>query len=103
MKKTKRPIDVYVTRGSYMDHVRIYPAKVGIRKFHGCVAWGAAWCENYATPDLTRRGTRSAKRITPDECRTRFGFYPRPGTAWLVEYNAKGKMEKSKVDIDFSN
>ncbi len=104
MNKKRRPIDVYITRDSILDDVYIYPAEVGIRKFHGCVAWGAAWLESADTTFLTaRRNSKSAKCLSPYECRERFGFYPRRGTAWLVEYNAKGKMKKSKVDIDFSD
>ncbi len=99
----KKKHDVYVTRTTYMDHVRIFPAKVGIRKFHGCVTWGAEWKERCCTNRLTRRGTKCAERVYPTECRARFGFFPREGTAWLIEWDAKGKMKRSKVDIDFSD
>ena len=103
MNKKKRPIDVYVTRDSYMRCVYIYPAIVGIRKFHGCIAWGAAWCKTDDRTSLSARiNAKQAERLDEPQCRTRFGFYPSKGTAWLVKYNAKGKMKKSKVDIDFS-
>ena len=101
-RKKKRKADVYVTRDSGSSLVDVFPATVGIRKFHGCVVWGAAWCETYATLALSRTRKRFAECLTPDECRSRFGFYPRAGTAWFVKYSATGKMKKSKVDIDFT-
>ncbi len=102
-KQRKKKQDVFVTRGSFMNFVRIYPATVGIRKFHGCVAWGAAWCDEHSSVQLTRRGIKVSETIHAEGCRARFGFFPQSGTAWLIEYNAKGKMKKSKVEIDFSD
>ena len=94
--------DVYITRSTYRHVVVIFPATVGIRKFHGCVAWGAAWHKAFNTERLRARCQRWAETISFGDCRERFGFVPRSGTAWLVEYNAKGKRKKSKVDIDYS-
>ena len=100
----KKKEDVFVTRDSILSDVIVYPATVGIRKFHGCIAWGAAWKESSDTTHLSaRRNSRMAKFLSPCTCRKRYGFYPEAGTAYLVEYNAKGKIKKSEVDIDFSN
>ncbi len=101
--RKKKNIDVYVTRDSCLETVWLFPHAVGIRKFHGCVAWGAAWQEERDTTHLSSTGRAKAERLTKGECKDRFGFYPHKGTAWLVEYNAKGKMKKSQVDIDFSD
>ncbi len=99
----KKKQDVFVTRDTILSAVHIFPATVGIRKFHGCIAWGAAWCETYDMITLSaRRNAKRAKRLNESECRARFGFYPHKGTAWRVEYDAKNKMKKSKVDIDFT-
>ncbi len=90
--------NVFVTRNSFAEYVLVYPAYVGIRKFHGCIRWGAAWQKNRSTSRLSPRGNKYAKCLIEQECRELFGFYPRAGTAWYV--NAKGK--RTKVDIDFS-
>ena len=90
---------VYVTRDSDDDYVCVWPADVGIRKFHGCTVWGAAWLENMRTTKLSDRGRKYAKYLDEYQCKKRFGFYPRAGTAWWVS----GKGRKSKVDIDFSD
>ncbi len=99
----KKKQDVYVTRDSQGEGVFVFPATVGIRKFHGCVAWGAAWCK---TDDRTALSAglnaKEAECLGTSKCKKRFGFFPRPGTAWLVEYTAKGRMKKSKVDLAFS-
>lgn len=104
MSKRKQ-IDVYVTRDSALYYVYVFPAKVGIRKFHGCVTWGAAWNESVDTVFLTaRRNSKLAEGLGEAAFRNRFGFYPRPGTAWLIEYTPKGKMKKpKKVDLAFSD
>ncbi len=95
MYKGKK-VDVFVTRASFMESVDVWRATTGIRKFHGCVCWGnARYSKDYSYV--------GSDPMTAAECRKTFGFVPRPGTAYLVEYNAKGKMKKSKVDIDFSN
>ena len=80
---------VYVTRDSEEVAVEIWPATIGIRKFRGCIIWVAG-----STRDLGR-----SKYLNKRECRKRFGFYPRAGTAWWVS----GKGRRSKVDIDFSD
>jgi len=92
---------VYVTRDSHDDCVEVWPATVGIRKFHGCVAYGAAWYKNRATGFLTPATSwnRYVKELNESGCRKRFGFYPKAGTAWYV--NTRGK--RTKVDIDFSD
>ncbi len=103
MDKKKRPIDVFVTRDSGESDMLVFPATVGIRKFHGCIEWGAAWSSFSVTEHLYPRRMGRAKWLDEEQCRCRFGFYPRAATAYLIEYNAKGQMKKSKVDIDFSD
>lgn len=96
--------DVYVTRGTCQDdEIDLWPATVGIRKFHGCIQWGAAWQPNHMVYELNKNTKKQTGICTLVQCKKRFGFIPRRGTAWLVEYNTKGKMKKSKVDIDFSD
>ncbi len=93
----------FVTRDSGSSFVEVWPATVGIRKFHlffaDCVQfqWGAAWSRNYVTGYLFRTRHRTAEVFDEQDCRKRFGFYPRSGTAWFVS----GK-KRTKVDIDFS-
>ncbi|KKL45842.1 hypothetical protein LCGC14_2351590 [marine sediment metagenome] len=88
----------YVTRDTCEHCVQVFPAAIGIRKFHGCVEWGAAWQKKWATVLLRRRGKKETLFLTPDECCKRFGFYPRKGTAWDID----GKKRK-QVDIDFTD
>lgn len=89
---------VYVTRSSYSSLVRVFPATVGIRKFHGCIEFGAAWNKHYVTGYLFKSGYTGVQCLNRLECQARYGFYPSPGTAYYVD----GK-KKEKVDIDFSN
>ena len=93
-----KDIRVYVTRSSYSDCVLVFPATVGIRKFHGCIEFGAAWQKKHMTGVLFKNGYLGAKYLNKYECREQFGFYPSPGTAYYVD----GK-KKEKVDIGFSN
>ena len=90
---------VYVTRDTLESCAEVWPATVGIRKFHGCLQYGAAWCTTQATGSLYLKSLQSSKYLTKAECRKRFGFYPRKGTAWYV--NSRGK--RSKVELDFSD
>ncbi len=87
----------YITRDSFDNFVDVYPDYVGIRKFHGCCVWGAAWSE-YWTRKLTECGYKFAEALDTYECKERFGFVPEAGTAWHVK---NGK--RTKVDIDFTN
>ena len=109
MKKKRKKIVkeyVYVSRDSSETVVEIYPATVGLRKFHrlsasgkfrGHVIWGAAWHKEFAVRILDKMFMIFSDRLTKYECRKRFGFYPRKGTAWFVN----GK-KRTKVDINFS-
>lgn len=91
---------VYITRDSRSDEVWIFPETVGIRKFHGCVAWGAAWCTTCGIMRLYGDNTVMYAAYTYNyECKKIFGFIPRGGTAYHV--TAKGK--RTKVDIDFTD
>lgn len=89
---------VYVTRDTLHDYVDVWPATVGIRKFHGCIIWGAAWCKGCWELSLYPKKYVRAEFLNKTECRKCYGFVPRAGTAWYV--NSRGK--RSKVDIDFS-
>ncbi len=89
---------VYVTRDSLCFTVEVWPATVGIRKFHGCVKYGAAWQKRYGSYRLYQNDTCSSETLSEYECKERFGFYPGKGTAWYV--NSRGK--RTKVDIAFS-
>lgn len=102
--KIKPNEDVYLTRDTRppFGRVDIVPAALGIRKFHGCVEWGVAWCAGHREYRISARTDRVVPDILPVECKARFGFIPRKGTAWLIEYTAKGKMKKTKVDLAFS-
>ena len=90
---------VYVTRDSGRDWAEVYPATVGIRKFHGCVVYGAAWNKKFPDCSLYPQKHKLSESLNITDCRKRFGFYPRAGTAWYI--NTRGK--RSKVDIDFSD
>ncbi len=95
--------DVYVTRNTCSDdEIDLWPTTVGIRKFHGCIEWGAAWQSKHRAYKLNKNTEKQAGVCTPAQCKKRYGFIPRKGTAWLVEYNARGKMKKTKVDLAFS-
>ena len=92
-------MDVFVTRGSRGCNVEVWPAHIGIRKFHGCVEFGAAWKSIYKTIALTPSHSRLSECISPYQCRKRFGFYPRKGTAWLIEGK---KRTRQDLDMEFS-
>lgn len=89
----------YVTRDTSSDGIEVWPANVGVRKFHGCVIWGAAWKASASTGQLCGRNYNIyAERLNKIECRKRFGFVPRPGTAWDID----GK-KRTQVHLDFSD
>ena len=96
---------VYLTRDKYGSlpkcRIEVYPAVVGIRKFHGCIQYGAAEHESRcnATFHNERGHLEVAKKLTEDDCHVQYCFIPEPGTAWYVD--EKGKH--SSVDIAFSN
>lgn len=90
---------VFITRDSLDYGVEVWPELVGIRKFYGCVEYGAAWDSTSATRYLFSKGLQTSKMVDRIECRERYGFYPRPGEAWHV--SSRGK--RTKVDIDFTN
>lgn len=91
---------VWVTRDTGSYDVRVWPETVGIRKFHGCVQYGAAWRAFRCTAFLYKKTGNyiKAELLTKTECKKRFGFFPRTGTAWYI--NTKGK--RTKEEIDFS-
>ena len=70
-------MDVYVTRDSYTIIVQVWPATVGIRKFHGCVEYGAAWNKSFSTSRLSPVERRSAEcHIVSDSSETMsFDFF----------------------------
>lgn len=91
--------NVYVTRDSGSEFIEIWPDTVGIRKFHGCIEWGAAWCASHRTSHLYRTSPRLTGWMHKFYFKREFGFIPRKGTAWHID----GKGKRTKVDIDFSN
>ena len=90
--------NVYITRDTISGIVDIWPETVGIRKFHGCIEWGAAWNTNWAIIRLYNNQKTCALWVTVFDCKEFFGFITRPGTAYYI--NSKGKH--TKVDIAFS-
>lgn len=90
--------DVYVTLDTYGVYINIWPATVGIRKFHGCCQYGAAWNAKEPRGLLTKYGRKYSMSVTKNQCQEWFGFYPFPGEAWFVP--AKGK--RVKVELKFS-
>ena len=91
--------NVYVTRGTHDIYVEIWPDTVGIRKFHGCIKWGAAWYENEKTVYLNSKMTKESAFLINPHFKNKFGFIPRKGTAYHID----GEGKRTKVDIDFSD
>ncbi|KKK87243.1 hypothetical protein LCGC14_2755190 [marine sediment metagenome] len=96
MKADKR---VYVTRATYSRFVEIWPATVGIRKFHGCVEYGAAWSEDCGTGQLYEDDIERADWADELTCQKRYGFCPGRGTAWYIDQNGK----RTRILLDFSD
>ncbi len=94
----KKKRGTLITRDTYGVDVGAYPAIVGIRKFHGCVEYGAAWDEKTPTGWLCPSKKKYIECLSYDECRKQFGFYPRKGTAWHID----GK-KRTKIDIEFTD
>lgn len=90
-------MDVYLTRDTLGRYVYVWPATVGIRKFHGCVVYGAAWNKDGCTRGLYLRGNEYAEYLLPSDCLRRFGFFPEEGEAWLIE----GK-KRTQIYLAFS-
>jgi len=94
--KTK---NVYVTRDSGCYSINIWPDEIGIRKFHGCVQYGAAWQENYCSKAFFKASYETGPSILyTNGFKQAFGFLPRSGQAWHI--NGKGK--RTKVELAFS-
>ena len=87
MKKKKEYCSV--TRNTDSDYVEIWPAHVGIRKFHGCVCYGAAWEGRWRTFCLYESRGIVSSGLNKKQCCE--------GTAWFID----GK-KRTKVDIAFS-
>ncbi|MHC4121970.1 MAG: hypothetical protein ACYSSI_00220 [Planctomycetota bacterium] len=89
---------VYVTRDT-SGCILVWPVHVGIRKFHGCVMYGAAWREdNYVDRLSSRKNAKRAECLSGDMCCKKYGFCPRVGTAWHI--NSRGK--RKQVFLAFS-
>ncbi len=88
---------VYITRNSFSSYVRVWPATVGIRKFHGCVEYGAAWSANCTKRLRLRTNSKMAILLFSWKCQKKYGFYPPRGTAWY--WNGK---KATQVFLDFS-
>ena len=87
----------FVTRDSMANQVEIYPVEVGIRKFKGCIQYGAAWDRYNPNIHLYRGKPDRVEKLSDVNCRKRFGFYPQRGEAWFVS----GK-KRTKIDLAFS-
>ena len=90
---------VFLTRDTVRVNVEVWPVTVGIRKFRGCVVYGAAWNKENNSSMLFPTGHTMAEDLGRSECRKRFGFYPSKGTAWYISESGK----RTKVDLDFSD
>lgn len=91
---------VYITRDTDRDYIEVWPDHIGIRKFHGCVQYGAAWNEKRAARILyQRRNSRLAPRMNEENCIKIFGFFSKEDEAWHID----GRGKKTKVDIGFSD
>ena len=87
--------EFYVTRNTTLPKIVVYPAHIGIRKFHGCVQYGAASSSFQARQIFGKNGW--GMWLDFSDCKYIFGFVPKPGEAWLVEGN-----KRTKVDIEFT-
>ncbi len=87
--------EFYVTRDTESAIVKVWPAHIGIRKFEGCIAYGAGYYSTYASDDLGTYGLCMYLDLV--DCKYIFGFVPKSGEAWLIEGN-----KKTKVDIEFT-
>ena len=97
-KRIKKAMnEVYLTRDTGSDDVRVWPVGNGIRKFHGCVEYGSAHCGKDAKKVLENDRDYPGCIDDPDVCMILFGFYPAEGEAWCV--NGRGR---TKVDLAFS-
>lgn len=89
----------YVTRDTVGCKVRVWPAEVGIRKFHGCVEYGAAYNEAF------RSGWKGNKKlydyISTKECKKRFGFTPDKEKAYDIDGSRKQQIKE--VILEFSD
>ena len=89
---------VYVTKDTDCSHAEVWPATVGIRKFHGCVQYGAAWSKNRCNGALYSDKPGFCERLTEAECQERYGFYPSIAGAWYIAENGK----RTRVSLAFS-
>ncbi len=74
---------VFVTMDTYeVDYAEVTPARIGIVKIQGCVAYYTARksCGYYIPP---------RESISFKECRERYSSVPKAGEAWLVEEGRK--------------
>lgn len=58
---------VYITRESYQKTVDVWPATVGIRKFHSCISYGAAWNKTRSEVLLRQGKKKFAKQLCKGE------------------------------------
>ena len=88
---------VYLTRDTYSSYIKVWPATVGIRKFHGCVEYGSAHCSNSTTGYLD--GGKYVKIISQLVCKRRYGFCPKKGEAWYISQTGR----RYKEELAFSD
>jgi hypothetical protein len=96
-KKKEKSFDVYVTRDTFQyDMVTVWPAELGIRKWHGCVEYGNA-------NDGNRCDGSGGKVISTQKCESLYGFVPEKEEAYNVYTIVPGRIKIVKVDIRFSD
>ena len=90
-----KDFDVYITRDTSDYGVAFIweDVEVGITKWHGCIQFGSG---SNTTNCTTIEGE---KEIDIVECRKRYGFTPRLGTAYNV-YTKNGKIVRKRVDTE---
>lgn len=96
-KKVKIENDdrVFITRDTDNDSVEVYPAVIGIRKFHGCLQYGAA-C-NITAADSSWPGGYIVY-LDEEECIEKYDFFPKEEEAWYIPEQGTPVL----VDIEFS-
>lgn len=97
MAKKVNHFDVYVTRDTNQWYdVSIWPAELGIRKWHGCVQYGNA-------KDDTKCDFSGRSILSIEECKIQYGFIPKKECAYNVYTTPSGKIKIVKVNLEFSD
>jgi hypothetical protein len=87
----------YLTRDTGIAACKLFPEKMGIRKYRGCVYFQSA-TEERSQKD---RAYFCEMTIPLTLCKVMFGIVPEEGEAYHLKYDGK-KWLKKKVDLAFS-